>query len=84
MVQAMPTSYKRLRNEFLEMPGLRLTATQAQRLCGLDLLTCQAALAALVDAKFLRRAADGTFARLDDGRPANAILHAENACAATR
>ena len=44
------------------MPGLRLTASQAQCLFGLDSETWDAALAALLDAKFLSRTHDGLFA----------------------
>jgi len=40
---------KRIRGEFLEMPGLRLTCEQAQRLYGLDRALCQRALDWLVD-----------------------------------
>jgi len=58
---------ERLRAEFLEMPGLRLTAPQVQRLCGVDRTMRTAALSALVDAKFLRLSADGTYARLTEG-----------------
>jgi len=43
----------RIRGEFLEMPGLRLTCEQAQRLYGLDRAVCQRALDWLVDARFL-------------------------------
>ena len=45
----------RIRAEYLEMPGLKLTTPQARRLWGLDGATCDAALAALVKAKFLSR-----------------------------
>jgi hypothetical protein len=34
----------RLRAEYLDMPGLRLTREQVQRLCGLERTTCQSAL----------------------------------------
>jgi hypothetical protein len=57
---------ERLRAEFGEMPGLRLTAGQVQRLCGVDETMCRAVLDALVDVKFLRLSADGTFARCVD------------------
>ena len=57
---------KRVRGEFLEMPGLRLTPEQARRLWRLDELSCDAVLGALVDAKFLARTRDGAFVR-DDG-----------------
>jgi len=58
---------ERLRAEFLEMPGLRLTVAQTQRLCGVDKAPCQTALDALIRARFLRINADGTYARLSDG-----------------
>ena len=53
---------RRIRAEYLEMPGLRLTASQAQCLFGLDSETWDAALAVLLDAKFLSRTHDGLFA----------------------
>jgi hypothetical protein len=56
---------RRVQGEFLEMPGLRLTTAQAQRLWGLDRPACEALLAALVDAKFLFRTRDGAFVRSD-------------------
>ena len=40
----------RIRAEYLEMPGLQLTAPQARCLFGLDAETGDAVLAALVDA----------------------------------
>lgn len=55
----------RVRGEFLEMPGLRLTQTQAQRLWGLDASTCSALLAGLMDAGFLCRTRDGAFMRIE-------------------
>jgi hypothetical protein len=54
---------RRIRGEYNEMPGLRLTIAQAQRLWGLDRAECDAVVCALVDAKFLIRNRDGTFAR---------------------
>jgi hypothetical protein len=53
---------RRIRAEYLDMPGLRLTAPQAQRLFGLDSETWDAALAALLDAKFLSRTHNSLFA----------------------
>jgi len=53
---------RRIRAEYLEMPGLRLTAPQAQRLFGLDSETWGAASAALLDAKFLSHTHNGVFA----------------------
>jgi Fic family protein len=54
---------RRIRAEYLEMPGLRLTAPQAQRLFGLEAQTCDAVLATLLEAKFLTRTHTGLFAR---------------------
>jgi hypothetical protein len=50
---------RRVRTEYLQMPGLRLTAPQARRLFGLDDQTLDMVLAALLEAKFLSRALDG-------------------------
>jgi hypothetical protein len=63
----MQNSVERLRAEFLEMPGLRLTLTQIHRFCGLERSACSAALDALVNERFLCAHADGTYARLTDG-----------------
>lgn len=46
---------RRIRAEFLEMPGLCLTIEQAQRLWSLDRATCETLLRSLTDARFLRR-----------------------------
>jgi len=56
----------RIRGEFLEMPGLRLTCEQAQRLYGLDRALCLRALGRLVDAGFLCVLANRTYARIAD------------------
>ena len=45
-----PELLRRIRAEYLEMPGLRLTAPQAQCLFGLDPETCDA-VSTLLDAK---------------------------------
>ena len=58
----------RIRAEYLEMPGLRLTLEQAQRLCGVERILCKTVLDALVEAKFLCVRPDGTYARAIDGR----------------
>jgi hypothetical protein len=59
---------RRVQGEFIEMPGLRLTPQQAQRLWGLDRTACDTLLGALVDAKFLLRTRDGAFVRSDQVR----------------
>jgi hypothetical protein len=56
---------ERVRCEFLEMPGLRLTMPQAARLWGLDLPSCEAVVDALVRCEFLQRTGSGTVARID-------------------
>jgi hypothetical protein len=61
---------RRVQGEYIEMPGLRLTTAQAQRLWGLDRAACDALLGALVDAKFLFRTRDGAFMRSDQSRTA--------------
>jgi hypothetical protein len=58
---------QRIYGEFLEMPGMRLTLSQAQRLWGLDERTCQVLLEYLVDTKFLCRSAHGNYGRSSDG-----------------
>ncbi len=60
---------RRIKSEFVEMPGLRLTSAQAQRLWGLESEFCESILGALVDAKFLLRTGDGVFVRVDAGAP---------------
>ncbi len=57
---------KRIRAEYLEMPGMRLKIQQVQRLCGLDHSTCIRVLDSLVETKFLCVKSDGTYARLTD------------------
>ena len=47
------------------MPGLRLTVPQAARLWGLDVPSCEAALAVLVRASFLRWTPSGAVTRRD-------------------
>jgi hypothetical protein len=60
---------RRIRAEFLEMPGMRLTLSQAKRLWGLDEQTCAQALELLITDRFLSRRPDGTYTRLTDGAP---------------
>lgn len=55
---------RRVRGEFLEMPGLRLTHAQARRLWGLDAKSCDALLGALVESNFLYKTRDGAFMRV--------------------
>ena len=57
----------RIRAEYGEMPGLKLTAAQAQRLWGLDRESCDGLMAGLVTSGFLARTRDGAFVRRDHG-----------------
>ena len=61
------TAADRLRAEFLEMPGLRLTVEQAQRLCGVERALCKAMLDALVASRFLSVKPNGTYGRVSEG-----------------
>jgi hypothetical protein len=60
-----PIDFERLlaivRGEYLEMPGLRLTRHQAERLWSLDAGTCERLLTTLEEAKFLRRTSGGDY-----------------------
>ena len=56
---------RRVRSEFVEMPGLRLTPAQATRLWGLDGDACQAVIKALIDASFLRWTPAGAVTRAE-------------------
>ena len=57
------TLMSRIRSEFLEMPGLKLTVQQAARLWGLERATSERLLARLADAGFLWRSRDGAYTR---------------------
>lgn len=57
----MATTAARIRAEYLESPGLRLTAPQARRFLGLDASTCADALGTLVDNGFLVMTRSGAF-----------------------
>lgn len=58
-----PQLLRRVRSEFNEMPGLRLTPPQAARLLGLNRRVSQRVIEALVSTEFLRRAPDGSITR---------------------
>jgi hypothetical protein len=44
---------KRVRAEFLGIPGLRLTCEQARRLCGVEQAPCLEVMGKLADTRFL-------------------------------
>lgn len=60
-----PVMLQRVRAEFNEMPGLRLTPAQASRLLGLDSGSCQRVINALVNSAFLRWTPDGCVVRVE-------------------
>ena len=63
----MKKTVERLRAEFQEMPGLRLTPKQAQRLCGVEGTACKAALDRLTEEKFLSLTENGAYGRVITG-----------------
>jgi hypothetical protein len=71
LVQDIPATrtFAHIRAEYLDMPGLKLTERQAQRLFHVDSAECAAALDVLVDIGFLRRSPDGLFVRRDIAWP---------------
>ena len=60
-----PNLIQRVRSEFNEMPGLRLTPAQAARLLGLDRKSCERVISALVNSAFLRWTPDGSVIRAE-------------------
>ncbi|MGE0448716.1 MAG: hypothetical protein AB7Q29_03945 [Vicinamibacterales bacterium] len=60
---------RRVRGEFLEMPGLRITEAQARRLWSLDSALCAKVLGDLVETGFLLKTRDGAFVRVDAANP---------------
>ena len=55
----------RVREEFREMPGLRLTPAQATRLWGIEQDTCREVIDRLVGSAYLRWTAAGAVTRAD-------------------
>ena len=57
----------RIRGEYLEMPGLRLSIEQASRLWALDRFACVELLEQLVRSDFLQRDRIGRYVRKGSG-----------------
>jgi hypothetical protein len=57
---------QRVQGEYRDMPGLKLTEAQAQRLLGIDCDTCAVVLTTLIERRFLRRTANGLYVRAWD------------------
>lgn len=58
---------RRVRGEYHEMPGMRLTVEQAMRLWMVDRKTCAHVLESLVASHFLRQDASGRYAMAHAG-----------------
>ena len=56
---------RRVRAEFQEMPGMKLTRRQAARLWGLDHAACDEVISRLVASAFLRLTPSGAITRAD-------------------
>ena len=56
---------RRAKAEFLEMPGLKLTAAQAAKLWSVDAVLCDKILSALVESRFLMETANASFIRAE-------------------
>ena len=80
-IGAVDDVLRRVQCEFLEMPGLRLTASQARRLWNLDEAACDRLLHALVDANFLFETRDGAYMRVDQAAPVKAAPRPRSAVA---
>jgi DNA-binding IclR family transcriptional regulator len=61
---------QRLKGVFLEIPGTRLTLTDAAKLSGLDSPVCEVVLGALEEARFLKRDGKGRYQRRTTDSPA--------------
>jgi hypothetical protein len=65
-MEAMPPlrdALDRIQIEYVQMPHLKLTARQVQRLWNLSTEVCETALAALLQTGFLVQTTDGTYVR---------------------
>lgn len=61
------TLLRRVRGEFREMPGMRLTADQAMRLWGLDRQACEKMLNSLVASHYLEVDSNGRYRKAHCG-----------------
>jgi hypothetical protein len=64
--RTVPDVLLRVQGEYRDMPGLKLTEAQAQRLLGLDCDTCAVVLSTLIERRFLRRTINGLYVRAWD------------------
>lgn len=61
--RALHEILRRIEGEYRDMPGMCVTAPQAQRLWALDATTCAFVLRTLVERRILRRTPRGTFVK---------------------
>ena len=71
--QAVIDALTRIKSEFEEMPGLKLTAAQVNRLCNIPKDVCESALQALTRSGFLQESGD-MFLRLGRRQSRRAIV----------
>ena len=62
-IAALHELIQKIEGEYRQMPGLSVTAPQAQRLWGLDSMSCGFVLMTLIQRGVLRHTASGTFVR---------------------
>lgn len=70
-------AFERIRADYIEMPGMRLTPGQVRRLSGVDTAVCGLVLEELVRTKFLQTGPDGRYARVTDGPSALRMAKAD-------
>ncbi len=63
MVNLCDEGARRIRREYLDLPGLSLSARQMQRLSNVDSESCQLALDMMIREKFLRRTPEAQYVR---------------------
>jgi hypothetical protein len=69
LIRGIDELRRRVKGEFLEMPGLRLTEPQARRLWGLQEASCAQLITALIDERFLFRTRDGAYMHVEHTAP---------------
>lgn len=68
-------AFDRIRAEFSEMPGMRLTPEQVERLSGVDRAVCRCVLDDLVRARFLKCLSNGSYGRVSETSITARSLH---------
>ena len=73
-MQTLPyqQAFDRIRADYLEMPGMHLTAAQVARLSGIDRTICTSVLEDLVRSGFLCRCSPDSYRRITDAVAARA------------